>query len=181
MLSLICLKCFWRRMGKWPMLTFFETLMNENMKKRLLRHLKTVAYRQETWYRFSVWHFVFSKSWRKLFLANRVQFFILISKKLRSSFGLIIIDSGFPSNQKLRSNFYPNFPKKERQIIINLFCLLFLSLRRGKSFRPISFCSRPPQSVVERLQLFIFKPVSTFIVQSSTKALFPKEVPFCFS
>ena len=137
-------------------------------KKRLLRHLKTVAYRQETWYRFSVWHFVFSKSWRRLFLANRVQFLILISKKLRSSFGLIIIDSGFPYNQKLRSNFYPNFPKKERQIIINLFCLLFLSLRRGKSFRPISFCSRLPQSVVERLQLFIFKPVSTFIVQSST-------------
>ena len=112
MLSLICLKCFWRRMGKWPMLTFFEALMNENMKNRLLRHLKTVAYRQETWYRFSVWHFVFSKSWRRLFLANRVQFLILISKKLRSSFGLIILDSVFRLIKNYAAISIPIFSKK---------------------------------------------------------------------
>ena len=50
----------------------FRDLDEWKYEKNLLRHLKTVAYRQETWYRFSVWHFAFTKSQRRFFLANRV-------------------------------------------------------------------------------------------------------------
>ena len=39
----------------------FRDLDEWKYEKNLLRHLKTVAYRQETWYRFSVWHFAFTK------------------------------------------------------------------------------------------------------------------------